>query len=700
MASPGTPRNGKTSQGLRWSRRLMHSALLAGAFAWAVANAQGTSYDQIYRDIGSLPCVRLLDNNRIIGCQAMKAKSGVLYRTDKQSDIDDFIDRKGRIRTQYTIVMPYWLMTDDNLQKLDGTKDIAGVLAVVNGTDPVYTISSRPNNTASPDTTCPNCEYGLYSKQTTYPNVWNPTGTGLLFKQYDFPIYALNTIDERNSISYRAVIQSADFNHVKGFDNYPLSAIEFHSFMWAAQSAEACLRKVTAAMDSRSFFHDLTIGVESSLTGMIAVLATAEALSRSPIPLSSMQKHIVYSLFSGEAWGFGGSQRFVKDISAPIDCIKPPAAGTTGCLYPFFSSLDFSRIQLSNIDRVYEVSQVGLIGQPADAAHYLHVHNSAQQQTVTQPLVQQMIQLNHFDISNGTAAPTYPALLAANADGVHRGLPPTSAASFLGAKDDIPTVVMTGYQKTMSSLTSQDTDDLWDPVTTVNAIQRAANVLARTTWLQAQGVQEGANTMLSPSQQQGLAQIAVDRQLVQDLLTCMTSNYSCPLVDRLLNVTASPTPPSRLPHYSGTLYSQSQPFPIFVWSFLANATAAAPEAPANATTPPSPSGQVGCSSKPGVVRCSAGEYCVADRCIVTMTRYHDAYGLGISMNQDNDYFIEDASKPVWVESTWDPIGLRLFTVTSPAAQRGELGIGLSMTIITIAAGWYAKRFMIQNFNFS
>ncbi|KAG0232971.1 hypothetical protein BGW42_007784 [Actinomortierella wolfii] len=625
---------------------------------------------------------------------AVKAKSGVLYRTDKQSDIQDFIDRKNRIRTQYTIVMPYWLMTDDNLRRLHETNDVAGVLTVVNGTDPVYSVASRPANAASPDSLCPNCEYGLYSKQSKYPNEWNPTGTGLLFQQYDFPIYALNTMDERNIISYRAVIQSADLNRVKGFNNYPLSSMEFHSFMWAAQNAETCLRKgwctpvggasvwstpspniiatdnkkiimVTAAMDSRSFFHDLTIGVESSITGMVAVLATAEALSRSPIPLSSMQRHIVYALFSSEAWGFGGSQRFVRDISAPIQCKKPPEPGSTGCLYPFYSSLDFTRIQLSNIDRVFEVSQVGLIGQPDNAPHYLHIHNTAQQQTLTQPIIQQMMQMSRLTVSNGTAtlppAPSQEAVLAANSDGVQRGLPPTSAMAFLGAKDDIPTVVMTGYQKAMSPLTSQDTDDMWDPVTTVDAIQRAANVLARTTWLQAQGIElDATNSTLTPEQLQGLAQVSVDRQIVHDLMTCLTRNYSCPLVDRLLNVTASPTPPTRLPHYTGTLYSQSQPFPIFAWSYLANVTAAPPANPSDGSTPPqvpttpsntTSSGQVGCGTRSASVKCAPGEYCVGDQCILSMTRYHDAYGMGIAMNEENDYYIEDTTKPAWVEST-------------------------------------------------
>lgn len=37
---------------------------------------------------------------------------------------------------------------------------------------------------------------------------------------------------------------------------------------------------ISAAMDSRSLFHDITLGVESSVAGMVTLLAVAEALSR------------------------------------------------------------------------------------------------------------------------------------------------------------------------------------------------------------------------------------------------------------------------------------------------------------------------------------------------------------------------------------------------------------------------------------
>lgn len=37
---------------------------------------------------------------------------------------------------------------------------------------------------------------------------------------------------------------------------------------------------VSASMDSRSLFHDLTVGASSDVSGMVTVLAIADALSR------------------------------------------------------------------------------------------------------------------------------------------------------------------------------------------------------------------------------------------------------------------------------------------------------------------------------------------------------------------------------------------------------------------------------------
>lgn len=42
---------------------------------------------------------------------------------------------------------------------------------------------------------------------------------------------------------------------------------------------------LAAAMDSRSMFHDLTIGTNTDVSGVVALLAVADALSRVSITL-------------------------------------------------------------------------------------------------------------------------------------------------------------------------------------------------------------------------------------------------------------------------------------------------------------------------------------------------------------------------------------------------------------------------------
>ncbi|KAG0267337.1 hypothetical protein BG011_006754 [Mortierella polycephala] len=457
----------------------------------------------------------------------MGAASGVIYQTDNLDDIQQFASNR-ELRDIYTIIMPYWLLTASNVQLLRSSNKLGAIITVVNGTGLSYTPAARPTDIVSPDSTCPNCEFGLYANSPDQYQ-WNPTGTGLIYEQFDFPIYALNTMDTRNTMSYNAVIQAVNINKFKRYQDYPLKALQFNSFMWAAQDTASCLRKDT------------------------------------------MSKHIIYTLFTAEAWGFSGSQRFVKDISDKIECIKP-AEGGPGCVFPFYSDFAFQRIDPTKIEAILEAGQVGGIGQATDENPSLYAHIDNRQAATSAALLRQVVQAGG-NASNPTALPN-PAIpvQAANSDDVQRGLPPSSAMSFLKARGDIPTVVLTAYQKQMSPLTSHDLDDTWDPISTVNSIQQAASVISKTAWMQAQGISDA--TLMTPEQQQAMGSIQVDRQA-----------------------------------------------------------------------------------------------------------------------EDNSYYILDASKPVWTESTWDPVGLRLFDVISPTAQYVELATGIVLTVVSIGAVWYARRFL-------
>jgi nicastrin len=109
------------------------------------------------------------------------------------------------------------------------------------------------------------------------------------------------------------------YNEDHEYKNFPLKAIDFDLFMWAAVNSETCLRRgwcqvvgglsvysspslnidyndnkpiivVSSNIDGRSLFHDLTVGSSKDVSGLVTVLAIADALSnvsKSHMPLST-----------------------------------------------------------------------------------------------------------------------------------------------------------------------------------------------------------------------------------------------------------------------------------------------------------------------------------------------------------------------------------------------------------------------------
>ncbi|KAF9430128.1 hypothetical protein BGZ94_008234, partial [Podila epigama] len=103
----------------------------------------------------------------------MKSATGVLYKADTDADIEQFSKDK-ELGNEYTIVMPYWLLTSSNIEILRSSNKLAAIVAVINGTDTSHTTSARPKTIVSPDSTCPNCEFGLYANSPDQYQ-WNPT---------------------------------------------------------------------------------------------------------------------------------------------------------------------------------------------------------------------------------------------------------------------------------------------------------------------------------------------------------------------------------------------------------------------------------------------------------------------------------------------------------------------------------------------
>ncbi|CAG8465640.1 6854_t:CDS:10 [Acaulospora morrowiae] len=638
-------------------------------------------YDAFYQDLGGAACVRLLNSTGVIGCQALKPTTGVLYLTDTQDSLTQFI--KNGPSGAFAVILPYQLMTNENLRALGSSGKLGGVIAVINGTSNL--IASRPNS-FSPDELCPNCQFGLYRNDSNQYN-WNPNGIGLIQQSFEFPIFALYPIDDGSSNAYNMIMDGAAYNAANSFKSYPLKAVEFNSMMWAAIDAKTCLRRnfcspiggysvystpslnmtnddgkpiviVAAAMDSRALFHDLILGVDNGISGTIAVLAVADALSRSPVPVTTFSKHILYTLFTGEAWGFAGSQRFVNDITTPFVCKSNQTHATENCPFvgvcssPCIHDKDFEQINFAKIDSIFEFSQVGI----NTTGFYAHVDDP--KNSKNNLLITQLERLSAA-ANNGSSfvKPAYNGV-------TNRKLPPSSSMAFLEKNRKLSALVLGDFQADLKKYYNSEYDDGFDMSSVGASICSIANVTAQAVWLQAQGI---TNATTVP--------ISVNCDLIQQLLYCLVYNYSCPIVESLYNTSDS----GRISHYSG-VFQINFPSDIsfFVFNYLSNLTASNTSSKAN------------CQDDDD---CKSGEFCVASKCTKSFTRYHSSYGAGFEYDQNGNPLIADATKATWVESVWNTINMRIFIVSSISQQLVELFSGIIITIISILCVIFGKKYL-------
>ncbi|CAG8445999.1 4270_t:CDS:10 [Acaulospora colombiana] len=372
---------------------------------------------------------------------------------------------------------------------------------------------------------------------------------------------------------------------------------------------------VAAAMDSRALFHDLILGVDNGISGTIAVLAVADALSRSPVPVSSFPKHILYTLFTGEAWGFAGSQRFVKDISTPFVCKSNQTQATVNCPFtgvcssPCIHDKDFEQINFERIDSIFEFSQVG-INATGFYAHVDDPNNSNNKVLITQLERLSAMKNNHSSFVKSAY------------DGVTgRKLPPSSSMAFLEKNRSLAAVVLGDFQTSLRNYYNSEYDDGSNDITSVGAsICSIANVTAQAVWLQAQGIN---NATVTP--------ISVNCDLVEQLLYCLVYNYSCTIVESLYNAKDT----GRISHYAGVFqYNMPSDISFFAFNYLSNLTASSTSSNAN------------CVSNKD---CDSAESCVAKKCTKAFTRYHSSYGAGFDYDQAGNLLITDPTRATWAE---------------------------------------------------
>uniref|UniRef100_A0A8C5R2T5 Nicastrin n=1 Tax=Leptobrachium leishanense TaxID=445787 RepID=A0A8C5R2T5_9ANUR len=393
------------------------------------------------------PCVRLLNATHQIGCQSSRSgDTGVIHVVEKDDDLPWVLETGPS--PPYMILLEADLFTRETMFKLKGSSRVSGIAVV-------FSKSSRPSS-FSPDTTCPNDGYGLYTddngSQYTHCNktTWNPLGNGISYEDFEFPniLFSLSQCYRDHNVPQNG-----------SAPQYPLCAMQLFSHMHAVTSTVTCMRRnsiqtsfsinpeavcdslaghnvwsavkpinnsgsldpedsvimVASRMDSRSFFWNLAPGAESTVSGMVTALAAAEALHKLP-DAQELPTNIIFAFFEGEVFDYIGSSRMVYDMEKGR--------------FP---------INLTNIKAFIELNQVALRN---DSLLWLHTDPVSRTNETVNTEVQNLIE----HLRNASTSPN----VTVQEVNQSQPLPPASFQRFLRARN-IPGVVLTDHSGSYSN---------------------------------------------------------------------------------------------------------------------------------------------------------------------------------------------------------------------------------------------------------
>jgi len=483
---------------------------------------------------------------------------------------------------------------------------------------------------------------------------------------------------------------------------------------------------ITSQLDGNSLFHDYTSGVNSQIGGTVANLAIADALSKSSISPEQFQDHIVFTFFSGESYGYSGSQRFVQDISSfeckkeklenPINCPKSAA-----CHEPCMFVNDFKNITLNNIKGIIELNQLTCSG-CSKLDYFMHIDDENDLETlkITNLITKVFNSYKKSELSTDNNNNEKDSNIN-NDNKIKRqvtslynikpawenknyGLPPSSSQSFL-KKRKIPAVIISDFQNEFTNPYYHSMFDVAINTTSYDeTICKTADIIAKTIWLYAQD-------KYTDSDIDSVQEIVnVDCQYVNDLMHCFSNDLTCDLATKLLNSNMKNSNYNKnikeYSHYTGVFNSYSfngainQNYNFDTW--LANFailkstgynTTISCEHIDNCTTtleyPNFSSLDNEIKEKISKTPYSLRNYqCINGYCIKGRVYSHPAYGVGLDFNTEEGIFVvKDKTQPSWTESRWDENTLTIFISTSKTSQYIELIIGIILIILTVI-GYY------------
>ncbi|ONK58567.1 uncharacterized protein A4U43_C09F14400 [Asparagus officinalis] len=620
----------------------------------------------MYLNLEAYACVRLLNLSGEIGC-SNPGRGKVVAPISRLKDAQDQLAGARALLVPLAEMRSFFHRVSNDPHF---AKNIAGVL--VDSTGPQKILAGF-----SPAEKFPQAEFAPY-RDLSYG--WNLAGSGIMRNHYNFPVFLLS--EESTSM-----VQETVATNEKSKNAYPVGVAEFDLAMQTTNAgtrdSESCLRErtclplggysvwsslppinvsslespkpilmVLASQDSASFFRDKSLGADSPLSGLIAMLAAVDALSHVD-GLDEFKKQIVFAVFTGEAWGYLGSRRFLHELDLSADAVN----GLNGTM----------------IEQVLEMGSVGKgFGQGA-TTFYAHLQGDSSARKEI---------LSAFQTASNSLGSDNVNVKAA--DESNPGVPPSSIMSFLRKNSSVSGVVLEDFD---TSFANKFYHSHLDNPSNINS-SSVAVLVARAIYVMASG--------RSPLDLMTLNSIKVNVSMVEELVGCLLTcdpGLSCDIVKNFIS------PSSSCPnHYVGVFLDSpsdtehpqyATDTSRFVWNFLAEKTST----PKNNLS--SCTGE--CSNSYEVC---IGAETNGGRCVISTTRYIPAYSTRLKFEDGSWHVMPvDASDsmgavdPVWTESFWDTIGVRVYTVQSSSYDRLILVAGVILTVSSYIAATYIRNYL-------
>ncbi|KAG5247266.1 nicastrin-related family protein [Salix suchowensis] len=615
----------------------------------------------MYVDFNGYPCVRLLNLTGEIGC-SNPGRDKVVAPVVRYKNVNEVTKPSAVLVSLYEFLELFGRISNDS----NFAKNIGGVL-VEQGMD-----TQIKSKGFSPDQKFPGAEFAPY-KTNNYE--WNPIGAGMMWRAYSFPVFLLTEGGTQ-------LVQEVAMNNEKIKNDYTEDVVEFDLVMQTTKSgthdSESCLQEQTclplggysvwsslppinnsssnhskpiiltvASMDSASFFRDKNLGAESPISGLIALLAAVDSLSRVN-GLDDLSKQLVFSVFTGEAWGYLGSRRFLFELDLQSEAV--------------------SGLNSSLIETVIEIGSVGKgfsQGKNTFFAHTAAVSLATNETLDALKHARDSLELKNITVSSASTS--------------NPGIPPSSLMAFLKKNPSTSGMVLEDFDTSFSDkFYHSHLDDMSNINST--AIVAAASLVARTLYILASDDKDLSSTVLDA--------INVNASLVEELMSCLLDcepGLSCELVKSYI------VPTNQCPnHYVGVILGEPSSNPYlgyvddvsrFIWNFLADRTSSSME-----------DVRSDCSKE-----CSSGVCIKAEAdgkgvCAISTTRYVPAYSTRLNYESETWHVLPSDSSdpmgmvdPVWTESNWDTIRLQVYTAQNVAFDRLVLLAGIAITIMAYLA---------------